>query len=409
MSMSTILDSEATFEQQANEAGLSQPWIDALKNDHMATFAKLSFAVTTPGVAATDDAITAFLNQLRPGAAITISDRAAFKRLLFESQTLMVHRLKTTVKGDDSVSRKMAPPERESRLALQRTTLRGIDIAGPLEPAHALYDLCTAMVEKNEIAYISPNKCLSRQQELLGGKPDKEIQLDASKISLVIKDQPQTQEVAIGSDLALFQAIQRRNLAMGLTGLASYEVSRKWTDRLFAMYAQSPAPGFQKVSQTQLLRADRQAFVRLAEMHTGSLQVQAHQAGKPLDPHIEKLETDMSVTYFLLPIPSGSQASSSSTGDKADKTNKKRAEPASTQSGDKPPKQPKGRGKGANKGKRREPVPQALKGMQSRTPQGEAICFGYNLGTCKLGSSCQRKHVCAVPGCYKNHPQTEHQ
>ena len=72
MSMSTILDSEATFEQQANEAGLSQPWIDALKNDHMATFAKLSFAVTTPGVAATDDAITAFLNQLRPGAAITI-------------------------------------------------------------------------------------------------------------------------------------------------------------------------------------------------------------------------------------------------------------------------------------------------------------------------------------------------
>ena len=42
MSMSTVLDSEATFEQQAaNEAGLSQPWIDALKNDHMATFAKL--------------------------------------------------------------------------------------------------------------------------------------------------------------------------------------------------------------------------------------------------------------------------------------------------------------------------------------------------------------------------------
>ena len=31
MAMSSVIDSEATFEQQAIEAGLSQPWIDALK------------------------------------------------------------------------------------------------------------------------------------------------------------------------------------------------------------------------------------------------------------------------------------------------------------------------------------------------------------------------------------------
>ena len=67
--------------------------------------------------------------------------------------------------------------------------LRLLDISGPTEPAHGLYDLCANMIERNEIAYISPTKCLPRQQELVGNKPEKEIQLDASKTALVIKEQ----------------------------------------------------------------------------------------------------------------------------------------------------------------------------------------------------------------------------
>jgi hypothetical protein len=188
---------------------------------------------------------------------------------------------------------------------------------------------------------------------------------------------------------------------MDLTGLATFEVMKRWVDRMFEIYSQSPAPGFSKVSQAQLLRADRQSFVRLSEMFTGSLKATTT-AGYPLDPHIEKLYTDVSVTYYMLPIPS-SQSSSSS-----DKTDKKRQD-AAPKAAAPPNKFLKGGTKGKGKGKKREPIPQALKGMHSRTPQGDAICFGYNLGTCKQGSSCQRKHVCAVPGCYKNHPQTEHQ
>ena len=52
LGMSSVIDSEATLEQQAIEAGLPQPWIDALKNSGFATMAKVSFAVTTPGIAA---------------------------------------------------------------------------------------------------------------------------------------------------------------------------------------------------------------------------------------------------------------------------------------------------------------------------------------------------------------------
>ena len=113
MATASILDSEATFVQQAEDAGLNQPWIEALQQNGVATFGKLSFAITSPGTVATDEQITRFLNTLRGGAAATIAELSAFKRLVFESQTLMMHSFKSTAKGDESAPKKMAAPERE--------------------------------------------------------------------------------------------------------------------------------------------------------------------------------------------------------------------------------------------------------------------------------------------------------
>lgn len=239
MDLSSILDSEATFVQQAQEVGLTEPWIDALKNNSLARFAKLSFAITSPGIVASGEQVNRFLNTMRGGVAATIVDLSAFKRLLFENQTLMMHRFKSVAKGDETTPKRMAPPEREARLARQKEQLRGLDISSPTEPAHGLYDLCENMIERNEIAYISPTKCLSRQQELVGNKPEKEIQLDASKTALVIKEQPLVAEININSDLALYQALLRRTRAIDLTGLASFEVMKRRIDRMFAIYSQS--------------------------------------------------------------------------------------------------------------------------------------------------------------------------
>ena len=128
-----------------------------------------------------DDQINAFLGTLRRGVAPSIADMAAFKRVLFESQTPMMHSLKATARGEERTPKKMSAPEREARLELQRQTFRGLDISGPLEPAHSLYDLCASMVEKNEVAYIGPTKCLSRQQELMGSKPEKNYSLTLAR------------------------------------------------------------------------------------------------------------------------------------------------------------------------------------------------------------------------------------
>ena len=111
----------------------------ALKTSNMATMAKLSFAVTTPGTVASEADITGFLQRIRAGVVPSIADLASFKRILFEAQMLMVHHLKSAIKGDDISVKKMAPPERDARLAQQRALLRGLDITGPLELAHALY------------------------------------------------------------------------------------------------------------------------------------------------------------------------------------------------------------------------------------------------------------------------------
>lgn len=414
MSLITALDSEATFVQRAQECGLGSEWIDSLKLQNLATFAKLSFAVTSPGQPATDDQVNGFLRGLRPGVPATIADQSAMKRLFFEAQALMVQSTRTSVRGDDAGSVKVPQAEREARLNRQKQQLRGIDISGPLEPAHALYDLCFQMLELNEVMYISPNKCLSRQQEITGSKPEKEIQLDSTKTGLVVKEQSSHAEVNISSDLLLYQAIQRRSLAMDLANLASYEVMRKWTDRLFAMYSQSPAPGFSKITSAQLLRADRQAFVRISEQFTGSVRNYVG-PGKPLDDLIDRLEYDMTVTYYMLPHPQSQQShggSASASGSKSDDGKRK----PTIQNTGSPKKnryqnQQKGGAKGSGKArnKQKDPMPAALQGMHSRTPKGEPICFAYNLGNCKLGSKCTRQHVCCVPGCYKEHPHIEHQ
>eukprot|EP00438_Fugacium_kawagutii_P027861 Skav203259 [mRNA] locus=scaffold2987:6867:8090:+ [translate_table: standard] len=403
---SSILDSVATFEKQAKAVGLADEWIQALKTSHIDTLGKLSYAVCIPGSTLTDADVRTFANSARPGVALTIASNSALKRLIFEAQTFAIAALKAAVHSTDvETPKKLAAPERQVRFTKFKADFPGLDITGPLEPAHALYDLCMTIYETEEMRYIPPSKCLSRQQELAGMKPEKEVQLDAAKGSLVIKDVQNKQEITISSDLALSQAFTRRALAFELVGLASFNVVNKWHNRMLAMMAQSPAPGFQKVSQGQLLRADRQAFVRMGELCNGVLKPNA--AGvKPLDAIIESMSTDVSVTYFLLPMPVDSSSGTKekqASPDKPDKAPKRPSESGSHGS----TKIQKGKGKG--KSKKRDPMPSELRGMMSRTKEGKEICYSFNLGRCKLGDKCPRAHVCCVPGCGKHHPQFEHE
>ena len=148
MALTSLLDSEATFAQKATDGGLSEPYIDALKRNSVATFAKLSFAITKSGETAAETQVNTFLTTVRPGVNPTIADLAAFKRLLFESQTIMIQNARSAVKGDEQGPQRMPQPEREARLTRMKRELRSIDISGPLEPAHSLYDMCFETIER---------------------------------------------------------------------------------------------------------------------------------------------------------------------------------------------------------------------------------------------------------------------
>ena len=340
MASSTILESTATFEMQATRAGLSVAYVAAIKNMGLGTLGKIAYPLTTPGTSPTDAQIGTFLNGVRPGTVPTLADETAMKRLVFESQTLKIANLRNSLQAaDDSASKKVAPAE-SARIAGQKARI-------PMEPSFWLYDFFSATYESGEsgeLKYIPPGKCLTRQQELSGAKPEKHIKLDASSSGLVVKDAAPEQEINVGSDLALFQAMCRRALAMDLVGLASYDTIMKWINRMFSLYTQPPAPGFQKASQSQLLRAALPA------------------ASAPVK------EADLRDAPYD------------------------------------PPKKGKGKGKGK---KKRTPMPSGLVGMHHQTPQGKAICYNFNLSKCQ-DKNCKREHVCCSPRCYKKHPLFEH-
>ncbi len=166
----------ATLASQALRCGLSQGWIDALKSSSVATLAQLAYAGTMPGTPLTDGA---FANVVRPAVALTVSELTAFKRLAFEAQTIAISNVWLAVQGtDESAGRKLAPQERVVKLAEQSVRLQGLEHSGQLEPAFWLYDQFTTMRESDELKYIAPNRCLTRQQELSGNRPDKQIKSD---------------------------------------------------------------------------------------------------------------------------------------------------------------------------------------------------------------------------------------
>ena len=73
----------------------------------------------------------------------------------------------------------------------------------------------------------------------------------------------------------------------------------------------------------------------------------------------------------------------------------------------------RGGGKGEHGGKEmRVHMPNGLIGKNAKAPDGQPLCFDYNLGGCKEAKNGERcrvgMHLCAEPGCAKAHSSKEH-
>ena len=101
-------------------------------------------------------------------------------------------------------------------MALLTNSLSGLCVEGALEPGRKLLDECCHQEATGQLKYLAPDRCISRLHEVMHGKPAaRQVELDHSK--LVIRE---------------------------------------------------PPPGFNRVSVSQIVEADRQVFVRLIEANT---------------------------------------------------------------------------------------------------------------------------------------------
>lgn len=404
--MGTLLESKEALRSRGLEVSLTLDEVNALITNRVDSLARLAFAACPPGEAPTNDQIDGLFNGLitpNPGTY------ASMKRLIFEAQTLLSAELQNKVhKTDEQSKSKLAPAERDNRLKEQKTRLEGLRFKGEEECSYQSYDLVLNMLEKDSLVYLSPEKFATRRNELALKKTGKEISIDQS--SLVIKDKAQELTCSTATELETTNAMRRRALAFDLVKACSYHTMHTYHAELFDHLHLSPPPGYAQVTLTQILRADRAAWLYIAE-RISTLKRDEHGV-LPLETEIRQVLSQPNVSFHLLPLPLKS----------AEKPAQPKAAPAPKRTRSRTPPKPsapssqkgKGKGKGGKNKRGRGPnIPRGLIGKCLQTKAGERICWAFNLSQgcqeAKAGSKCPRGiHVRAEPGCEQDHSLQNH-
>ena len=157
-------------------------------------------------------------------------------------------------------------------------------LEGELEPSRLLVDKIAQMVKEGVLKYVPWEEGTTRADELAGLKKDKVWKADSNG---VVKEAAVDRAVltSLAADLRLKYALQRRGLAMEMGNLCSFAHHERWANKLLAEYLREPPPGYKRLSLSQLERADRELFRRLAELTRAGLAPDG--AGvRALEPHV---------------------------------------------------------------------------------------------------------------------------
>ncbi|CAE7843090.1 unnamed protein product, partial [Symbiodinium necroappetens] len=231
--------------------------------------------------------------------AVSLQALASIRRLTFEAQTLCIAQIKASIETDGEPKVELAPAERAQRIAAQKRRLAGFDLTGPLENAYSNYVYVSAMVEHDHPQWLELHRFIPRSQEISREKPGKEVILDESA-KLSIRDRRTKDRCQIQNELQLAEAMTRRALACDLLQVCTFSVMERWHRYLLNKLSTPPPPNYRPTSMEQVLRADRQAWIRLAEEVPSLKRDPAGQL--PLDLAFPRLQIDPHVTYFLQPL-----------------------------------------------------------------------------------------------------------
>ena len=314
----------------------------------------------------------------------------------------------------------MPAPERAERLESIRYDLAGLQIDGDMEPSDTLVDkLCSMMEVTGVLKHVPLVDVGRRDHEILGEKKDISWKPDSSG---VMRQHETGIDVKAdySTDLKLQRTLMRRGVAMHIAKLADYRSHDLIVRWLMKEYEREPLETHARVTLEQVLRADKEIFVRLAEVTRGGLGLDPETGKYVLDYWIPVILSEARIVNLMNPMPLAAghrattqQGGSKGVGKKRDaeiedlKERLKRARQQQGSGGGKSSSS-KGKGKG-RKGKASNThgsrVPNELIGLDPRTSQGDNICFDFNMrkGCSAGGGQCGNgKHVCMKCG-DKNH------
>ena len=174
-----------------------------------------------------------------------------------------------------------------------------MELKGPLECSYGSYNMVVQMASDDVLQYLSPGKFTTRAQEVLSQKPQKDLILDASHSVKVHDSFTRNTQCDIADPLALSQALTRRSLALDLVGVATFSKAESWNRELLRHLQQSPPPGHRQVDLVQIMRADRAAWLHIAESISSLKKLP--DGSLPLDSAFDTLPSVPHVTFYLLP------------------------------------------------------------------------------------------------------------
>ena len=192
-------------------------------------------------------------------------------------------------------ARKLPQVERNAKMVTLRAALPGVCIEKQLEPSHGLLDLVSHQFEAQQLAYLSPDRCTSREWEVAMGKTSKQIQLDTDH--LVVKEKSDTPDQVAATEMQIYEALRRRGIAYMLSQIC-------WIGQ--CMSATSPncldtPQGYVKTSIQRLLRADRAVWAKIIE---DNVSVRRDATGlRPLDAAVPAALHSPEIAFHLVPLP----------------------------------------------------------------------------------------------------------
>ena len=402
--MTSIVDCEAHLAKRATEVGLTNGALQSLVRNGLSTLGRLAFAHGQPGTPIDAAAFHTFAQNLL-GALMSLADEAALKRLLFEGHTRVLSQLREAVANPEAAhTRKLPQVERNAKMITLRAALPGVCVEKQLEPSHSLLDLVSQQFEAQQLAYLSPDRCTSREWEVAMGKTSKQIQLDTDH--LVVKEKSDTPDQVAATEMQIYEALRRRGVAYAFADLLEWTVRERYITQLFGHLRKDPPQGYVKTSIQQLLRADRAVWAKIIEDNVSV----TPQDNVPLMQQYQQLFTALRLpsTWSRCRNPFKSRRMNGRPNSGERMMNGRTSNGIQWQPYD--PKKAKGKGKGVGSNM----VPKAFKHKDcvSVDHHGRRLCFGYNLKKCSQvsdGAQCNHGwHLCLRKGCHAPHPEVEH-